>query len=336
MWANHAMRAEHARARRLAEEFLSLAEDQGDVGATITAHRVLGWSLSLLGELPAGKAQLEQALALYDPDEHRSLAYHYGQDPRVAALSILAWNVGLLGYPDTSLALGEQALAEGEELNHAFTLAYATYVAGAAPKYLSRDLAGSRAHVDGLIAFSQQQGFPFWIAYGTGLRGALLAHDRREQDAFMLAERALSDLDRLGLGWFRPFVLCSLADGHLASCRSDRASDLVARALAIVKETNERWIEPELHRLNGEVMLLDGRHRWPEAGDCFRRAIELAQAQAAKSLELRAASSLARLWAEQGERQKACDLLAPVYGWFSEGFDTVDLKEARALLGQLA
>jgi DNA-binding SARP family transcriptional activator/predicted ATPase len=335
LWANRAMRAEHDGARRLAEEFLSLAKHHGEIGPTITAHRVLGWSLSLLGELPAGREQLEQALALYDPDEHRTLAYRYGQDPRIAALSILAWNVGLLGYPDTSLALTEEALREAQELNHAFTRAYATYVAGAVPRYLSRDFEGSKAHVDELIAFSQRQGFPFWIAYGTAMRGALLAHDRREEDAVRLAKRALCDLDRLGLGWFRPFILCSLADGRLANHSSDRALDLIAQSLAIVNETDERWIEPELHRLNGEVMLLEGRHRRPEAEHCFGCAIRLAKTQAAKSLELRAATSLSRLWAEQGELQRARDLLAPVYGWFTEGFETADLKDAKALLDEI-
>jgi class 3 adenylate cyclase/DNA-binding CsgD family transcriptional regulator/predicted ATPase len=331
MWANHAMRAEHERARRLAEEFLVLAEHHRDAGPTITAHRVLGWSLSLMGELAAGKAQLDQALALYNPDEHRSLAYRYGQDPRIAALSILAWNIGLSGYPNRSVALGEESVGEGKELNHAFTLAYATYMGGALPKYLSRDFEGAKVDVDALIAFSQAQGFPFWIAYGTGLLGALLARDGCE-DAVMLGNRALADLDRLGLGWFRPFVLYSLADGHLAGRSSRHAPDLIAQALAIVTETEERWIEPELYRLEGEVTLLEGRRCWPKAESCFRRGIDLARSRSAKTWELRAATSLAKLWAEQGKRAEADDLLAPVYGWFTEGFDTPDLKDAKALL----
>jgi len=334
LWASAMPRAEHRKARALAEELLALATREGDVGATITAHRVLGWSLSLLGELTAGAAELDQALALYEPERHSTLAYRYGQDPRIAALSIRAWNLWLLGYPDQSRAVGDQALREGKELKHAFTLAYATYVADGVPSYLCRDFERAGARVEELTAISQEQGFPFWQAYGKALQGAVLLSSQYEE-GMALTETGLADLDQLGLRWLKPLTLWAMADAHLANRDAERATELVVQALAEVSAAGEQWIEPELFRLSGEAKLCRQDPDFAGAEADFKRALATARPQGTKSWELRAAMSLARFWRDQGRRAEAHDLLAPVYAWFTEGFGTADLRDAKALLDSL-
>jgi class 3 adenylate cyclase len=166
------------------------------------------------------------------------------------------------------------------------------------------------------------------------LQGALLAQEHCEEDGIELTERAAADLDRLGLGWFRPFVPCALVTTHLDNDNPERAAPLIAQTFARIDKTGERWIEPEMHRLNGEATLLGSGDAIAAESD-FKRALDLAQSQSAKSWELRGAVSLARLWAEQGGRHKAHDLLARVYDWSTEGFETADLKDAKALLDEL-
>lgn len=335
LFTNHVVRAEHKPARQLADELLGLAERCcGDVVPTIAAHRALAWSCSLVGELDLGRDHIEHVLALYQPAIHRDLAFRFVQDPRITGLAILAWNSWLRGYPAASASLTEQTLREGDDFNHAFTVAYATYVGGAAPRYLSGDFAGSKELLEALAELSEEQVFPYWRALAAELRGVLLVHEGDEDEGVRLIKEGAAIRDRLGFGLFRPLVPTALASFYLDSGKRDQAVPLLDRTLTLVHQTGERWIGPELLRLRGNVVALEAADP-RRAENWFERSLDLARSQSAKSWELRAATSLARLWAEQGERHKAHDLLAPIYDWFTEGFDTPDLIQAKELLDGL-
>jgi predicted ATPase/class 3 adenylate cyclase len=246
VWVNAMIRGEHRRALAMAERLVSLAREASSVAREITARRVLGFSLSLLGRLEKGQRELEAALGLYRRDEHGGLMLRYGQDPRIAALSILAWSAAVRGDRRMSEAHARQALAEAEVLGNAYTLAYATYVAGAAPCFLFREYPSAAEHVDALRVISDEQTFPFWRAFGEAMRAALLALRDEAEEAEAGLARALGVLDSLGVNWFRPFIHGSQAQAHLEARAPKSAERHLILAREVMEQTEERWIEPML------------------------------------------------------------------------------------------
>jgi predicted ATPase/class 3 adenylate cyclase len=334
-WAFHAVRAELDTARELAEELRRRAEEHQDVAATLVGYRVIGTGALWRGEIVAAREPFERTLALYDPERHRSLAFLYVQDPRMAALSGLSWALLALGYPEQAQAHNREALAAARELSHANTLAYALMWACFFSQF-SREERDARDRAEELIALATEQNFPHYIAAGRMILGWALTQAGECEAGIEHLRRGLLAWRATGAAVYVPYFLGLQAEAYGRAGRVSEGLDLVSEALRQVDETGERWFEAGLHRLSGELRLQLPRADASTAEACFRQAIAFARRQDTKLWELRAAARLSRLLIEQDRHQEAYDLLAPVHAWFTEGLDTPDLKRARALLGSLA
>ena len=319
--------------RELAAQFLMHAEKQSAKFPLVMGYRLTGIALLCTGDMVQGRAYSERALALYDISEHRPLAARFGQDARVAALSYRSLALWMLGYPDVALADTEDALQSAREIGHIPTLMYALLHASITHVYCG-NYATTCAEADELTALADNVGSSLWKAAGGMFEGWVLSLTGKAAKA---AEVIFSDIRALEFGGatlWAPSHLSYLGLAYARVRQFDHARRSIRDALETMERTKETWCEAEVHRLAGEIELKSGAAA--KAATCFERALEVARAQQARSWELRAATSLARLWRDQGRRAEAHDLLAPVYGWFTEGFDTLDLKEAKALLQELA
>ncbi|MBI3796864.1 MAG: AAA family ATPase [Deltaproteobacteria bacterium] len=328
-------------ARELGEQLLSLAQSTQDPALLLEAHRALGATLSSLGELVLVRTHLEQGLALYDPQQHRSHASLYGQDPGVVCLSLGAWVLWLLGYPDQALRRGQEALTLAQEISHPFSLAFALHYAALVHRF-RREVPLTHERAEALLALAREYEFSLWLAWGTIPWGWVLAEQGRGEEGVAQLRQGLVASRATGAELWRPLFLTTQAEVHGKVGQAAEGLSVVAEALAAVDKTGERFNEAELYRLKGQLTLQKSGVRSPaseveeEVEECFRKAIKIAQRQQAKSLELRAATSLTRLWQQQGKKAEARQMLAEIYDWFTEGFDTKDLQEAKALLDELA
>jgi class 3 adenylate cyclase/predicted ATPase len=319
----------------IAEELLRSAERQQDVAAQAMAHRCLGASSLFKGKLAAALRHFELALAFYETADRSSPVFLWASDTRVACLnftpSILLWQ----GYPDQALAHGRAALAAAQEAGQAYTASHALYlncwfhqVRGDVQAV--RDLAGAT------MVLAGEHGFPLWSASASILHGWALAASGEVATGVAQMRQGLADHQVTGMQLQRPYFLGLLADVLTRTRdRSSEALDCLAEALAIVGRSEERCLEAELHRLEGEALLAASPARPAEAEGRYLHALGVARRQGARFWELRAATSLARLWRSHGRRREGHDLLAPIYGWFTEGFGTPDLRDAKALLDEL-
>jgi predicted ATPase len=274
-------------------------------------------------------------MALYDPQQHRSHAFLYGQDPGVSCRCFAALPKWVLGYPDQALQSIHEAMALAQELTHPFSLALALYVAAVVHQF-RREAQAVQERAEALIALSTEQGFPHWLAYGNILRGWALTAQGEGTEGIAQIHQGLAAYSAVRGNLQRPYFLAMLAEAYGKVGQPEEALTVLVEALAIVDNTGERYWEAELHRRKGELVLIQQGLKVEEAEECFRQALNIARRQQAKSLELRSAMSLSRLWQQQGKQEEAHQLLAEIYGWFTEGFDTVDLKEAKVLLEELA
>jgi predicted ATPase len=322
-------------ARELATQFLALAEQQGDTVPLTHGHRLLGLSLLFAGDILEARAHCDRAIALYDPMKHRPLVTTFGVDAGVTALCYRSEALWLLGYPAAALTDAGRALADAREIGHATTLMNAqlfsssTYV-------LCGDYAAANAQLDQLVALADKQGALHWHAEGMAHQGVLLTLTGKASDAMQMITSGIAALRSIGTTVQMPRWLSYLARAHVGLGQSDDAWRCIAEAMTSAETTKEKWYEADIHRTVGEIALASPERDATKAEAYFERALAVARDQHAKSWELRAAMSMARLWRDQGKRQQARDLLAPVYGWFTEGFDTLDLKQAKALLDELA
>ena len=335
LWLFYLVRAQLQTARKLGEELLNLAQRMQDAICLLEAHRALGTSLFYLGELALGRAHLEQAITLYDPQQHRSLAFRIGQDPGVVCGGFAAWALGVLGYPDQALQRSYDTHALAQELAHPFTLAYSLdFVARI--HQLRREEQLTRQWAEALLMLSREQGFTQRLATGTILLGWALTAQGQKAEGVGQVRQGLAAFRATGAELARPYYLALLAEVYAKVGQREDGLALLAEALATVHKTGERLWEAELHRLKGELLLALSVEKHTEAETCFHQALDIARRQQAKSLELRAAVSLSRLWQRRGKRAKAHQLLAAIYNWFTEGFDTADLREAKGLLEALS
>ena len=320
--------------RELAAQFLALAEKQRATIPIMIGHRVMGISLLLTGGISEGRAHLDQALALYDPAEHRPLATRFGQDPRVSILSYRSWALWLLGYPAAALADAEQALKDAREIGQAAALLYALFHTSFTHIHCAK-YAAAKGEADELVALVHERGAFFWKAHGMLLQGCMLAMTGNASDAVQMISSGIAAFRATGTASLVPAYLSYLARAHEELGQFDDARRCIREAMTAVETTKEKWWEAEVHRIAGEIVLKSPLSDAAKAEAYFEHALAVAREQQAKSWELRAAMSMARLWRNQGKPQQARELLAPVYGWFTEGFDTLDLKEAKALLDEL-
>jgi class 3 adenylate cyclase/predicted ATPase len=319
--------------RDLASQFLTLAE--GTTVPLMTGHRLKGTSWLLTGDIAEGRAHLDSAIALYNPAEHRPLATRFGQDIGVATLSYRSWALWLLGYPEAALKDADDALKHAREMGQAATLMYAlshTLLINT----LCRNHATAAAQSQELIRLSEEKSAFFWKALGMMSQGWLALITDRAPDAIEMLIAGTTAWRATGATAFTPFYLSHSARAYAELGQFDNSWRCVDEAVTGVQTNKDKWCEAEIHRTAGEIALMSSDLNAVKAEAYFEHALAIAGEQQAKSWELRAAMSMARLWRDQGKRQQAHDLLAPVYGWFTEGFDTLDLKEAKSLLDELA
>ena len=321
-------------ARELAAQFLTLAEKQRAPDPLMVGHRIMGITLLCTGEIVEGRAHLDRGMALYDPAEHRPLATRFGVDARVSLLSYRSWALWLLGYPEAALADAEHALNDAREIGHAATLMYALTISSWTLIQCA-NYATAITQLDDLVALADKNGTLYWNAQGMLMQAWYFAVTSQASDVVYISNSALTEWRSLGSTLFMPLHLAGLARALAELGQFDDAWRSIREAMTAVEATKETWCEAEVHRVAGEIALLSPKQDATKAEAYFERALAVAQAQQAKSWELRAAMSLTRLWRDQGNRDQARALLAPVYGRFTEGFDTLDLKEAKALLDEL-
>jgi predicted ATPase len=292
-------------------------------------------ALALTGDLGGGKEHYDRALAIYNPAEHGLLTTRSGRDVGVTLLSFRSLCVWQLGYTAASHSDAELAVKNARETGQATTLMYALF---AAATYHIRcgNYADANTQVDELIALADERGAPYWKAFGTAVRGWLFASSGRASDALRTITSGITSLRSTGATLYEPWHLWYLAMAYAELGRLDDARRCIDDAIDKVERSKEKWCEAEVHRIAGEIALKSLAPDTEKAEKYFDRALAVARQQQTKSWELRAAMSLARLWRDQGKVSEARKLLAPVYGWFTEGFDTRDLKEAKALLEELA
>ena len=334
LWYFHNGRGEHRKAREMGEQFLALARETQDDAFLIMAHRALCNSLHHLGELVATRAHMEEVIALYDSHKHRTLAIRYGQDPAVTARAWGALAIWLLGYPDTALQIIEEARQLAGEMGHPPSLAYALGWSAVLHRF-RREHAMALERAEAVIDLSVERNFAIYSAWGTTAKGWALSNMGRKLEGVELVRIGLSGLRSTGLKGAMPQQLAMLAETLAANTQVSEGLRTLDDALAMVEDSGERNYEAELYRLKGELLLQQSAGSTAQAETNFWNAISVAREQQAKSLELRAAMSLARLWRYHGKRAEAHELLAPVYNWFTEGFATGDLQDAKALLVEL-
>jgi hypothetical protein len=330
---HHLLKGPLPLAREIAAELLQRGEKGADAAMTVMGHRLCGQTCFYLGEFIAARSHLEQAHARFDL-AHRPFYMSFSiLDPLVNLLIYLSWDLGCLGYPDQARLKSEAAVEEAHKLGRAFNVAIALsgacwvdWATGSREELLAR--------ADALIAVSDEHGIPYHSAFGTIYRGWALAGSTQTAEGIALLEAGLTAYRATGAVMLVPFFLALLAEAEGMAKQRDEGLGHLAEAERLIAETEERWAEAELHRVRGELLRVG--HDPAAADRSFCQAIDIAQQQSAKFWELRAVISLARLWREQGKRDAAHDLFAPIYGWFTEGFDAPVLKEAKALLDELS
>jgi class 3 adenylate cyclase/predicted ATPase len=321
-------------ARELAARFLALGEKDGTTVPRMIGHRTMASTLALTGDLVEAREHYDAALALYRPAEHRRLMTRFGQDLRVTCLAFRSMLLWLLGYPKAALKDADCALMEARQIEHAATLMFTLNFPVLVNTYCG-NYHSANERLKELVALAEEKGATFRKAEGVLRRGYILTLTGEATEAVEIVRSGIDLWRSAGSTIFTPEQEFMLAIAHANSGQFDDAWRCIGEAMTAMQATRERWCESEAHRVAGEIALQSPQRDVTKAQACFEHALTIARAQQAKAWELRAATSLARLLSDQGKRQMARDLLAPVYDWFTEGFDTSDLRTAKALLGEL-
>jgi class 3 adenylate cyclase/predicted ATPase len=320
--------------RELAAQLLALAEKQGTTVSLMMAHRVLGMTLTCTGDIAESRAHYDQALPLYDLAAHRPLVTFFGVDIRVVTLSFRSLTLWMLGYPEAALSDADDAIKDAREMGHAVSLMLALHNTSIT-HIRCGNYGAAKAEADELVALADEKNTLIWKALGMLAQGCLLVLKGKASGAVQTFTSGMISYQSTGSTLWIPLHLSYLAKAYSELGQVDDAVRSIDEALTLIETTKERWCEAELNRIAGEIAFKSTEPDTARAEKYLDRALAVARAQQAKSWELRAATSMARLWRDQGKRNEARDLLAPVYGWFTEGFDTLDLKEAKMLLDEL-
>jgi class 3 adenylate cyclase/predicted ATPase len=335
LWRFYIARPQFHMTRELGETLLRLAQQAHDPALAVVAHYALGVTWLFLGALPAARLHLEEGIARYTPDQRRAPVFRIGQDLGVGCRGFAALTLWLLGYPEQALARLHETLALAHELSHPFSLAYARCRAADVSQF-RRDVPAVHEHAEAAVALATEQGFPLWAAQGTSLHGWALAMQDQGEEGLAQVRQGIATFRATGAAQLVPYLCTLLADVSAHLGHVEDGLQALAEAHILVEQHEERFWEAEVCRLRGVLLLRQPGTPPAEAEACFQRALDIARRQEAKSLELRAAMSMSRLWQQQGKWTDARELLAPIYGWFTEGFDTPDLQEAKALLEALS
>ena len=328
----HAYRGEFDLALRLDEDLLRLSGQRNDFIGLVLGHLSSGRTLMYAGRLDSSRSHLEALLAIYDPLSHRGVVNQVGFYPQGNSQACLAVVLLCLGYPEQALAFSNAAVAAARSLAHLHSLVSILSLA-AVPLALVGDPTLLGQWADQLVAITTEQGFPYWCAIGTTYRGWVKVKNGDIAEGISLLRDGTAAFRVTGAELFAPLLVILLASACVIAGQVEESLALLAEALLIVERTGERWLAAELNRQKGELLLRQGNSAGAE--EMYRKALTIATEQGAKFWELRAAASLARLRRDQGRRAEARDVLAPIYGWFTEGFNTADLNDAKALLDEL-
>jgi len=328
----HAHRGELDIALRLDQDLLRLSRRRNDSAGLVMGHYSSGRNLMWVGSFASSRSHLEVVLALYDPNSHQSLLRQTGIHPQLAAQAALGVVLFCLGFPDQALTQSNKAIAGARRLPHPPSLAMSLGMDALLLSIIGDDM-GLEQRTDDLVAVATDQGFPFYRATGAIFRGWVKAKNPDVTEGLSLLRAGSSAYSATGATAWMPWYIALLAGACEIAGQIEEGAARLDQALQLVEKTGERWFAAELDRQRGRLLLRQGLPE--DAEELYRKALGIAREQEAKLWELRAAASLARLWRDQGRRAAARDLLAPVYGWFTEGFATPDLKEAKALLDEL-
>ena len=339
--AVYAVRPQLHEMHELAERFLSLAHQRQQSDAIVEGNFLVGYALFFMADLPGALKHLQCAIELYGTKPRRDLAEQYGHDPGMSCRFFASCTLWLLGHPKQARKMALECISLAKSVAHSFSLAYAHATAALAFQ-LQRDISLVREQAKAGMVISREQGIPHFLGFSEAMWGWVLTQEGQ-------TETGIEHLCQGAAGWrsqgselLQPYWLALLADAYGKTRQVNRALAAVTEALNIVDQTGETFYQPELYRLHGELMLQQANSQpqivnvKSDAEASFRKAIEIASRQQSKWLELRAATSLARLLQTRGDRTAARDLLVPIHSWFIEGLDMYDLRDARALLDELA
>jgi predicted ATPase len=333
LYALRGDRGDGQKARELGEQLLTLAQRQNDTALLQEAHWALGQTLYYLGELNPARTHLEQSSAFYTPQSLSSQVSRDAAGTQIACLVHMAWVLWALGYPDQALETSDEALSLAHELSHPFTLAFAFWGMAQLNQF-RREVQATLERAEAAIALSNEQGFSLWVEYGTPLRAWTLVMQGNTEEGIAQIRQIMTNKPAVANAQW-PIFYALLVEAYGAAGQTEEGLDMVTQALALVEKTGFRFYEAELRRLQGELLLKQAAPDRHQAETGLHRALDLARSQQAKSLELRAAMNLSRLWHHQGKKEEAYHLLKEIYGWFTEGFDTPDLQDAEVLLEEL-
>jgi predicted ATPase len=330
LFAFHLARGELRAARELAEQQLRLAQSVQNPAVFQHAHYAMAQVFYDLGQLLQSRTHLEQAIALYDPQNRTFRAFH---DPGVACLGVAALTLHSLGYPDQALKRIRESLTLARKLSHPFSLALALSCAAELFQF-RREAAATQEYAETLTALSHEQGFSQWEAEGVTLRGWALSKQGRTDEGIVYIRQGLAATQSTGAALWQRYFSALMAEACSEAGQPEEGLRTVREGFDLASECALN--EPVLYQLKGGLLLQQDESRAAQAETCFQRAIKVARKQSAKSRELQAMISLTRLYAKQGRTHEAHHMLAEIYNWFTEGFETADLKEAKALLYELS
>jgi predicted ATPase len=330
LYVNQLARADYRKALAFGQEFLSLAE-RLEAPAVIVGCRTVGVPLFFMAGLDEARRKFERGISIYDAAQHRPLTWFYGGEPGMVCHNYLAWTLWLQGYPDQALEQSREAIRLGREVTQAQSQAQALAASALLHQY-RRETQQTLELAEAAITLASEQGLALWLGWGTILRGWAMTEQGQTAEGIERIRRGIEGTRATGAGMWQTYLLCLLAEAHGKAGQADEGLAALAEVPGLIEKSEERYWEAEVQRTRGELLKLHGASA-SEIEACFHQAIGIARRQGAKSLELRAATSLARL---QGKHEAARRMLAEIYGWFTEGFDTPDLKEAQTLLEALS
>jgi tetratricopeptide (TPR) repeat protein len=332
-WGHSWMSGKNNDALSMADEFLARSRELSDPVLLMVAHRVMGSTLLTLGDFQSSANHFEETIRLSTSKEKQALYNLYMVEPQVASLLLLSWDLWFLGYPDQSLSRVSEALALARELGHPYTVVFAHYMTSVV-HLLRGDAARAHESAERSLEISKEQRFSLYVTLSRISRGRALGDLGRIGEARAEIELGIDEARRNGVGYMLPMMESWLAEVHAKAGENETGLSMVERALSTMGDVTGRAWEAELHRQRAQILFVLDPSKVTEAESHLKRAIEVARGQSAKSLELRAAASLAELWRTQGRPDEARALLDPIYGWFHEGAETADLKWARATLSE--
>ncbi len=330
----HEVRAEYRKAIEISEQVKKLADQVEDPIFSAIFNFLRIWPLLNVGEFTQAYEESQQNLDIYDADKHGYLAYLYGYDMMVINFAFGGLAAWFLGYPEKTMEMGEKAMALARKLDHPHTLAFCLTGACILGWFLG-DLKSVGKYTEELMPISEKHGFIYWLAHGIFYRGEKKILEGQINEGIQEMRRGLEMALSTGTETCMTRLKCRMADACLKTGQFDEGLTAIAEALEVMEKFDERYMEAELYRMKGELLKKKGAAE-NEIEELFHKALDVSRKQQAKMLELRAAMSLGRLWLKQGKKDEARKMLEEIYGWFTEGFDFSDLKEAKAFLDELS